>query len=124
MHDLPDMATLRAILDQPLNPNLHKLLADRLSDTLHCGLQDHTHVLIIEAGDSEEQIIDAIGFSPLRSRIDGVPDSPDWDWQEKHDGFWELLYCVGDSGFAYILLIEDADGSPFAALCRKHQPCG
>ena len=124
MHDLPDMDALRAILDQPLDPNLHQLLADRLSDTLHCGLQDHTHVVIIEADDTEEQIIDAIGFSPLRSRIDKLPDHPDWDWLEKHDQYWEALDCVGNSGFAFILLIEDADNSQFAALCRKHQSCG
>ena len=124
MYDLPDMDAFRAILDQPLKPNLHKLLADRLSDTLHCGLQDHTHVLVVEAGDSEKDVEAAIGFSPLRSRIEGLPDTPDWDWLERHEGYWEALYCVGDSGFAYILLIEDADGSPFAALCRKHQPCG
>lgn len=120
MHDLPTIDALRAILDQPLDPKLHKLLSDRLNDTEKCGLEALTHLLVIEADDTEEQIIDAIGFSPLRSRIDNLPDHPDWDWLEKHDGYWEALYCVGNSGFAYILLIEDVDGSPFAALCREH----
>ena len=83
MHDLPDMTALRAVLDQPLDANLKQLLTDRLGDTLHCGLQDHTHVLVIEAGDREDAVIDAIGFSPLRSRIDDQPDTPDWDWLEK-----------------------------------------
>lgn len=123
MYDLPDIASLRAVLDQPLEPKLHNLLADRLSDTLHCGLEAHTHVLVIEGHDTETQVIKAIGFSPLRSRIDDKPGEPDWDWIEAHDGWFELLYCVGNSGFAYILLIEDSDGSEFAAACRKFARC-
>lgn len=119
MFDFPTTDALRAILDQPIDPNLKRLLRDRLDDTLHCGLQDFTHVLVIEAGDTEEAVIDAIGFSPLRSRIDGLPNTPDWDWLEKHEAYFEALYCVGNN-FAYVLLIEDADSSPFATLCREH----
>ncbi len=123
MYDLADMDGLRAVLDQPLDRNLHALLADRLSDTLHCGLEDHTHVLVIEEGDAESAVIAAIGFSPLRSRIDGTPEQPDWDWIERHEGGWyEVLYCVGNSGFAYILFIEDGAQSPIAQLCKHHCP--
>lgn len=121
MHDLPDMDSLRAVLNQPLAPELETLLEDRLADTLHCGLQDHTHVLVVEAGDTEQQIIEAVGFTPLRSRIDGLPNCPDWDWIERHDGWWEILYCVSDSGFAFILLAEDDPKSELARLCRDNQ---
>lgn len=124
MYDLPDIASLRAVLDQSLEPKLHKLLEDRLSDTLHCGLEAHTHVLVIEGHDTESQVIDAIGFSVLRSRIDEKSDDPDWDWIEAHDGWFEALYCIGNSGFAIIVLIEDAEGSAFAAICRRHATCG
>ncbi len=79
MIDLPTIEALRAVLDQPLNPNLKILLSDRLADTLHCGLQDLTHVLVIEANDQEAEVVEAVGFSPLRSRIDDQPTSPDWD---------------------------------------------
>ncbi|MEN8914512.1 MAG: hypothetical protein ABF280_00780 [Alteriqipengyuania sp.] len=114
------MDALRAILDQSIDPALRALLRDRRDDTLHCGLHDLTHVLVIEATDTEEAVIDAIGFSPLRSRIDSLPNTPDWDWIEAHAGWWELLYTVGNDGFAFIVLVEDADGSPFAELCREH----
>ena len=123
MQDLPTMDALRAILEKPLDPNLHKLLADRLSDTLHCCMQDHTHVIVIETDDTEEQIIDAIGFSPLRSRIDNLPDRPDWDWMERHGNWIELLFCIGDSGHAVIAFLQDDPRSPFAAYCRKHEGC-
>ncbi len=119
MIDLPNTEALRCALDQPLGPILKTLLGDRLADTLECGLQDLTHVLVVQADDDERSIVNAVGFSPLRSRIENQPNSPDWDWLERHDGWWEALYCIGVSGFAYILLIEDADRSPFAKLCRK-----
>lgn len=122
MYNLPTIKSIRAVLDQPLDKILRTLLEDRLADTVHCGLQDYTHVLVVEAGDTEQQIIEAIGFSPLQSRIDNRPNCPDWDWVERHDGWWELLYCVGNSGFCYILLVEDAEDSPLAQLCRGEGP--
>ena len=119
MYNLPTIESIRAALNQPLGKDLKILLEDRLADIIHCGLQEWTHVLVVEPGDTEQQIIEAIGFSPLQSRIDGVRNSPDWDWIERHDGWWELLYTVGNSGFAYLLLAEDAEDSPLAQLCRR-----
>ena len=75
-----------------------------------CGLGDLTHILIIQSGDTEAEIIDAIGFSPWVSRMDGNRLQPDWDSIEQHPGFWELLYTVGDSGFAFLVFIARADG--------------
>lgn len=121
MINLPDMEAVRALLRQPVKPELKTLLSDRLADTESCGLAHLTHVLVIEAGDTEADIINAVGFSPFASRIDGNRDQPDWDWLERHEGWHETLFCIGNSGFAYILLIEDADNSPFAELCRKGQ---
>ena len=119
MHNLTTIESIRAVLDQPLGKVLRVLIEDRLADILPCGLQDLRHVLVVEAGDTEQQIIEAIGFSPLQSRIDNRPNCPDWDRVKRHDGWWELLYTVGNSGFAYILLVEDAEGSPLADLCRR-----
>lgn len=122
MMDLPTIDNLIKACDQ-LKPSLLKtLLDDRLADTIQCGLQDLTHVLVVESGDRESDIVDALGFSPLISRIDGIRDQPDWDWLEQHEGWWELLYTIGNDGFAYILFVEDAEGEPseLALLCRHH----
>lgn len=119
MIDLPTIEDLQQAIDRLEPSTLRTLLAGRLGDTVSCGLQDLTHVLVVEAGDREDAIADAIGFSPLVTRIDGVRNQPDWDWLERHDGWFELLYAIG-TGFAYILLVEDAEGSPVADLCRKH----
>lgn len=122
MLDLPTIESIRAVLDQPLGKALKALIEDRIADAIHCGLHDLTHVLVVEAGDTEQQIIEAVGFSPLVTRIDNRPNCPDWDWIERHDGWWELLYTVGNSGFAYVLLVEDAEDSPLAQLCRGGGP--
>ena len=124
MYDLPDMDSIEAVLATPIDPTLHSLLADRLSDTRHCGLEDYTHVLVIEEGDDEEAVIAAIGFSPLSSRIDDIPNEPDWDWIERHDGWWELLYTLGNAGHAVIILAEDVESHALARLCRRNSPCG
>lgn len=111
MLNLPTLADLQAAAESVVCPKLKTLLADRLADTVHCGLQDMTHVLVVEAGDSEKAIVEAIGFTPAVSRIDGVRNSADWDWLERHDGWLELLYTVGNDGFAYIILVEDGPGA-------------
>jgi len=120
MNNLPDLASQLAALRQPLEPILHSLLHGRVADALACQLGGLTHFLVIEPGDHEGEIIDAIGFSPLVSRIDGIHLQPDWDWIERHDGWWELVYTVSNDGFAYILLVQDAPGvlPDLLDLCR------
>ena len=118
MYDLPNIDALRAVLDQLPDESLKTLLTDRLADPIHCGLQEYTHVLVVEAGDSEEDMIKAVGFSPLRSRFDATRKCLDCDWWEHHEGWWELLFTVGNEGFAYILLVEDVADGELARLCR------
>ena len=122
MIDLPTFADLQTAVEAETRPELKKLLWDRLVDTRECGLQDLTHVLVVEADDSEDAIVAAIGFSPLVSRIDNLRNSADWDWCEQHTGWWELLYTVGNDGFAFIVLVEDDTGAPLACLCRREGP--
>lgn len=121
MYDFPTTDALRAGLTKPLEPRLHNLLQDRLADTIHCGLELYTHVLVVEAEDREEVIVQAIGFSPLETRIDNVRGELDCDWIEHHDGWWELLYAVGNEGFAYIVLVEDHIDQPLARICRQQE---
>jgi hypothetical protein len=55
-----------------------------------------------------------------QSRLDGIRHQPDWDWIARHQGWWELMYTVGNSGFAYIVLVQDAARvlPELLALCR------
>jgi len=101
MINLPDADSIRAALNQPLEPQLHELLAERFADATACELADMTHMLVIQPGDTETDIIDAIGFSPIGAVA---------DWREQHPGFHELIYCVGNAGFAFLVFVQDAEG--------------
>lgn len=122
MINLPTIEDLKAAVETETRPALRTLLAGRMADTIKCGLEELTHVLVIEADDPEWAIVEAIGFTPLRSRIENRANQPDWNWIEQHPGWWELLYTVGNSGFAYIVLVEDDSGMPLACLCRREGP--
>lgn len=125
-HD--NRAAIETALYQPLDPRLHRLLTERVELYRAAGVLDLTHVLVIEPGDTEQAIIDAIGMSPLVNPIDCIRYGaagfqPYWDGPVcRHDGWYELVITVGDSGFAFILLIANAEGvlPELLDLCCAH----
>lgn len=120
MLNLPDRASQLTVLDQPLNPELHALINGRVQDALKLGLADLTHIVVVEPYDTEDDLIEALGFSPLVSRLEGNRLEPDWDWLECHSGWFELVYTVSNAGFAFLVLVQDAPGvlPALLALCR------
>lgn len=117
MIDLPDQASQLAILDQPIARPLHDLIAGRVSDAAALGLADLTHIVVLTREDDPASIMEALGFDPLRSRLDETLQEPDWDWLEPYEGFFELVYAFGNDGFAMIVFVAD-DGGPLATACR------
>jgi hypothetical protein len=110
-----------------IDRGLKRLLADRIADWAAAGLLGLTHLLILEPGDTEQAILNEVAFSPLVSTVDGQrwgsPGfEPDHDWLEDHDGWFELVFTVGNDGFAFVLLIPDAaDTDPdLLAFCRAY----
>lgn len=123
-----DRAGQARILSLDLDPRLCDLLERRFADikTLDGDLTDWTEWLIVEAGDTEADIVREVGFSPLVEPIDGArfPDEgfqPFWDHLARHDGWFELSVSFGSS-FAYVMFIHDsADTEPnLLALCREY----
>jgi hypothetical protein len=125
MLHLYDRATMRTALNANLDPQLQKLLNDRIA-ALGEDLIDWTEYLVIEPDDTEADIVCQIGFSPLVEAIDGARFGgpgfqPCWDWIGRHDGWFELIVTFG-STFAYVLFVQDVDGvlPDLLALCRAH----
>jgi hypothetical protein len=115
MLSLCTIEAMQAALASGLEPTLQRLLEHRLADTIACQLEDLTHIVVIEPGDTEDDLIEEVGFSPLLSTYDGsrygdADFIAEWDWRECHGEWVELLHCVGNGGFAYILLIPDTEG--------------
>ncbi len=119
MLSLIDPAAMLAAL-----PTLAPLPRHRVEDILNSQLADITHVLIIEPDDTEADIVAEIGFSPLELERLQFGDSglePAWDVLHDHGGWFELAFCVGNSGFAFVLLVEDHEPpTPLVRLCRTH----
>ena len=120
-----DRASLRCALTLPLWADLKELLHKRIRQIFDDGLADLTHLLVIETGDTEGMVREEIGFSPLE--VEGVRYGapgfiPQWNWLEDHGGWFELIFCIGNDGFAFVLLVQDEPLSSWPELraaCRR-----
>jgi len=115
MLSLYDEATTKAALALPIDPDLRALLTTRIVHYAAAGLTAATHILVIQPGDTESEIEREVGFYPTTNIINGVRSGsaafhPFWDWLQDLGGWFEMVVTVGDTGFAYILLIQDTDG--------------
>jgi hypothetical protein len=127
MLSLHDKASMETALASSLAPRLHQLLADRIHDAAKTDLLALTHLLVVGSGDCEHTIAEEICLTPLTNPSDGERFGshnfvPWWDWLQQHDGWFEMIITVGNSGFAFILLIEDTDGvqPELLSLCRTY----
>ena len=105
---------------------LRELVRGHITTAKENGLENQTCIAVIEPADSEQIILDELGFSPLRNPLSetrfGAPDfSPAWDWLEVHLGWYELIFTVGDDGFAYIIFVPiGAKESDLTRLCERY----
>lgn len=127
MLSLYDRDSIEAVLASSLKPHIRNLLTDRIKDAAATGLLELSHFLVVQAGDREEDIAAEICLTPLTNPIDGQrfgspKFQPAWDWLEEHDGVFEMIVTVGNSGFAFVLLIEDSEGvdPELLKLCRSY----
>ena len=130
MLSLPNLYAIEAVLAGPLDSKLRQLLSDRLTDAIACGCEHLTHLIICEPGDTEADFRREGAFSPFCNPLSdtryGDPGfEPHWDWAGCHDGFYEWLTCIGNDGFAFIVLVPDSEGvdPQLLAMLREHVPC-
>ena len=127
MLSLYDTHSIEAALASRVEQPLRKILSDRINDAAASDLLELTHLLVVQAGDCEHDIAEEICLTPLTNPLDGQrfgsPEfQPWWDYLEAHDGYFEMIITVGNSGFAFILLIQDVDGvqPELLSLCRTY----
>jgi hypothetical protein len=118
-----DRQTFRAALTMPLAPELHDLLANRIARFEAEGLLDMTEIVVVDANTTERELIAAVGFTPLIDtdgcRFGERDFCPTLDYVccvSAH--YHEVIHCVGNSGFAFHLLIHDGADPALVALCR------
>jgi hypothetical protein len=123
MISIYDKTTAATALAQNLPADMRDLIEGHLATAKENGLSELTHIAVIEEGDSEATMIEELGFSPLHNPLTGErfgdPGfSPHWDWLEIHPAWHEMLYCVGDSGFAFVLYVAK-NQSLVAQMCSE-----
>jgi hypothetical protein len=117
-----DRSELTAALAIPLPAELRSILAEIVAHASETGLLELTYVVILESGDTEHDIAEVIGFSPLTNPIDSIGWKqrgfhPYWACLRLRGGWFELIHTVSNDGFAFILLIG-ADGRELARMCE------
>ena len=125
MLSIYDQASALKVLSQPLDQVLRTLITNRLADAHAIDFADQTHIVVVQPGDTEAMLLEEIGWSPLVDPLNeerfGSPDfEPYWAWLQDLGGWFELLHPVGNSGFAYILLISRSPGvlPELLAMCE------
>ena len=127
MISLHDEASIAAAMAQPIEPALRTLMEARLDQAAKADLLDLTHIVVIQPGDTEAHIIAEIGFSPMAEPLGGIRFGttgfyPHWAWLRDLGPFYEMIVTVGNSGFAFILVIEKAAGMipELNAMCAHY----
>ena len=116
-------------LTQVAQPEIKAFLRQRFHDICDPEPYDpdeHGFFILVEPGDTSEQIESATGYSLLKSlfkdTVYGDPDfTPDFEYLEDHGGFYEAVYIFTDSGFAVVMIVPKEEGIDvrILALCAE-----
>lgn len=128
MRSIRDYEALRCVRATFPDTNLITHIERRVELLMEQGFSDFTELaffLIAEPGDTEDDIVGELGFSPLVNLVDGCrygePEfAPSWEWIAPHCGWFELVYILSDDGFGWIVFVADREGvePDLLALCR------
>lgn len=124
-----DRASIHGAIKSTLDPHLRALIAASIKQDIQGAtydLIDVSSIVIVQPGDTEEDIQRELGFSPLVDvdgrRFGSDAFNPDWNVLHAHTGWFELVFCLGNDGFAFVLFVQDAEGvdANLLDLCRTH----
>lgn len=116
MLSLYDTATMEFALSCPLDPFLKELLLrrlDMLSEFSDYDLSQLAHFIIVEPGDTLEEIESELGFSPFVNFVDGAKFGdhafiPSWEWLIAHGPWFETVFARSDAGVGINLLVPNS----------------
>lgn len=130
MLSITDGGSLSRALSSSIDPILRdiiKLRVSQLRRDFDGPLEEIVNFIIVEPGEGEREVADALGFSPLQNVVDGArfgdPDfTPSWEWAGCHGRWFELVYILSDDGFGIIVFVPDDPSIEFDlhALCLEH----
>ena len=120
-------------LPRVLDPFLRQLIELRVSQLRrnYDGPIDRVVVFhVVQAGDGQDQVAEALGFSPLQNLVDGTtfgdPEfEPSFEWITCHGAWFELVFLLTDDGFGHILFVPNDPGTEFDlhSMCLEYACC-
>lgn len=120
-------AIAAAPTNAPVDDRLRRLLAERVHDWAATDLLELTFLLIVEAGDTEQDLLKAAGYSPLRNptigkrfREEGFV--PSFDWLQLHGSHVEIIETISNDGAAVVVFVELSEQTDpeLRALCDTY----
>lgn len=117
-----DRASIEGALSSDLDTRLRGLIAASIKQDIRpvqYDLTDYTSVVIVQAGDTDDEICCEVGFSPLANLADDIRQQR--GVLKDHGDWFEITFTIGNDGFAYVLFVQDAEGvdRKLLALCRS-----
>lgn len=126
MLTITDGGSLTRALSSPIDARIKRLLRLRC-EQLGGDITGQVRFVIVQPGDTEEDLEGALGFSVFQNAGDGSrfgePDfTSSWEWLADHGHCFELVFIFDDSGFAHVVLIENSQGvdPELLSLCRAY----
>ncbi len=117
-------AIVAATINSSLSPAVRQLMTERVCDWTEANVLNLTCLIILEHSDTEQDLLDATGFSPLCNVLDGKRFgdegfvAPVDHVTCRADGIIELVACVSNDGFA-IWLVLSPDTDPLLLLMAR-----
>ena len=105
-------------LNRVVQPEIKAFLRRRFYDICDPEPYDpdeHGFFILVQPGDTSEQIELDTGYSLSKSLFNGTvygdPDfTPDFEYLEDHGSFCEAVFIFTDSGFAVVMIVPKEEG--------------
>jgi hypothetical protein len=129
MITITDEASFEAAITKATDATLKRMLSARLKLYRAGCLLDLTTLAVLESGDTAADVERETGLNPLVNPIDearyGSPAFQQYaDWIACDAGYYEWLTCIGNEGWATILLVPDRPGVDAELLTMLREYAG
>lgn len=88
-------------------------------------LSELLHIVVVEDGDSVNDIEAQLGFTVMHNRWNGYAHdvegfTPSWDALESHLHWYELTFVLGDDGFGVVVFLPKSKSDALTMLCDRY----
>jgi hypothetical protein len=125
-----DPAQIDTLADTELRQLLHGYV-EQYRQYPDYPLEDFVHFIVVQEGDSIAIIDVASGFHILGNRFTGATPrdpgfAPDFEISQEHQGWFELVYVLGDDGYGCQVFVPKSQGIDprLLPLCAAYVSAG